>query len=311
MEYIRKETKETKESKESKEKGKKTRKRGGRKIGKGMRGTVYSPPLKCAEGDDHKWSSTNFVSKDISDTYLEKEYKNSFLVKELDPDGEWSITAEHACTIRHTQEDTNWVPGGLKHQLIFKNGGKDLYSLLLKPGQSGDVNKYMNGLNDAGQNDPAVFMKLEPSGINNLIRQLHKILPKLDILNSKYIHRDLHFGNIVTDGTPRLIDFSSLESVASKIKTSRQLFDKCFTKNSDASECLFTKVIIDTFIEDQARADDVKSLWSELYILLDSKWVKSVYPKRFKFWVDKYEDLGRFVQPRSDYINSILYAPIS
>jgi hypothetical protein len=237
MEYITKKRKD-------KGKSKKTRKRGGRKIGKGMRGTVYTPPLKCAEGDDDKWSSTNFVSKDISDTYLEQEYKNSFLVKELDPDGEWSITAEHACTIRDAQEDTNWMPGDLKRQLIFKNGGKDLYSLLLKPGQSGDVDKYINGLNDAGEDDLTVFMKLDPSGINNLIRQLHRILPKLDILNSKYIHRDLHFGNIVTDGTPRLIDFSSLESVSSKIQKNGQLFDKCFTKNSDASECLFMKVLM-------------------------------------------------------------------
>ena len=297
-------------------KKKKTRKSGGRKIGEGMRGTVYSPPLKCAEGNDEKWSSNQFVSKNIYEENLEQEYKNSFLVKELDPDGQWSIVAEHACTIKDTQEDTNWIPGnslneGPTRQLIFKNGGQDLYSLLLKPGQSGNVNKYINGLNDAGEEDATVFMKLDPSGINNLIRQLHKILPKLDILNSKYIHKDLHFGNIVTDGTPRLIDFSSLESVADNIKSERKLFDKCFTKNGNASECLFMKVLIDTFIEDQARAHDVKSLWIELHMLLDSEWVKSVFPKRFSLWLKKYEDLSRFVQPRSDYIVSMLSVPIS
>jgi hypothetical protein len=291
-------------------KSKKTRKskRGGKRIGKGMRGTVYSPPLKCAEGDDDKWSSTNFVSKDINDEFLELEYKNSFLVKELDPGGEWSITAQYACTIRDTQEETNWVPG-LKRQLIFKNGGNDLYSLLLKPGQKGDVSKYINGLNDDGHSDITIFEKLDPVGIKNIIRQLHKILPSLDILNTKYIHGDLHFGNIVTDGVPRLIDFSNLESVADRKKKLAKSFSECFHSKTGLG-CDLLNARIDALNEDVAKAVDVKMLWFELYILLESKWVQTVFPDKFKTWLKKYRDLGRLVQPRSDYIASILYASL-
>ena len=288
----------------------KTRKIGGRKLGHGMRGDVYVPPLKCAEGDDAQWGSTDYVSKDINPDFLEQEYKNSFLIKELDPRGTWTISALHACTIKKSQENTNWRPGEKTHQLIFKNGGKDLYSLLLKPGFSGDSNKYINGLDDKGKEDPSVYDRLDMRGVSNVIQHLHRILPKLDILNEKYIHGDLHLGNIVTDGfTPRIIDFSSLRPVSELLKEAEKDYNSCFKLTKPNDKCMIFNIRLPMLIDDAAKSKDVMALWTELYMLLDSKWVKSAFQGKYTEWLQKYEDLYRFVSFRSDYINSMLYVP--
>lgn len=288
----------------------KTRKIGGRKLGRGTRGDVYVPPLKCAEGDDEQWASTGYVSKDIHPDFLEIEYKNSFLIKELDPRGEWSVTALHACTINQTQENTNWRSSEKTHQLIFKNGGKDLYSLLLKPGFSGDSYKYINGLNDEGQKDTSVYERLDMRGVSNVVQHIHRILPKLDILNKKYIHGDLHFGNIVTDGfTPRIIDFSSLRPVSELFKNAEKDYNSCYRLINTFDNCIFNSNRLHLLIEDEAKSKDVETLWSELHMLLESKWVKLAFHDKYTEWLQKYENLTRFFAFRSDYINSMLYAP--
>jgi hypothetical protein len=288
----------------------KTRKIGGRKLGHGMRGDVYVPPLKCAEGDDTQWASTDYVSKDMYPDFLESEYKNSFLIKALDPRGEWSITALHACTIQKTQENTNWQPGEKTHQLIFKNGGKDLYSLLLKTGFSGDSNKYINGFDDEGYEDTRVYDRLDMGGVRNVVQHIHRILPKLDILNEKYIHGDLHFGNIVTDGfTPRIIDFSSLRPVSELLKEAEKDYNSCYKPTKPYDKCMTFNIRLPLLIDDTAKSKDVMALWAELYLLLDSKWVKSAFKGKYTEWLQKYENLYQFVSFRSDYISSMLYVP--
>jgi hypothetical protein len=288
----------------------KTRKIGGRKLGSGMRGDVYVPPLKCAEGDDKQWASNDYVSKDIHPDFLEIEYRNSFLIKALDLRGEWSVTALHACTINQTQENTNWRSGEKTHQLIFKNGGKDLYSLLLRPGFSGDSNKYINGFDDEGNEDTRVYDRLDIGGVSNVIQHLHRILPKLDILNEKYIHGDLHFGNIVTDGfTPRIIDFSSLRPVSELLKDAEKDYNSCYKLIKPYDKCMTFNIRLPMLIEDTAKSKDVMALWAELYLLLDSKWVKSAFHDKYTEWLQKYENLYRFVSFRSDYISSMLYVP--
>jgi hypothetical protein len=288
----------------------KTRKIGGRKLGHGKYGDVYVPPLRCAEGDDKQWASSNFVSKDIHPNFLESEYKNSFLINELDPHGEWSITALHACTIKPSQENTNWTPGEKTHQLIFANGGKDLYSLLLKPRFSGDASRYINGFDDDGKEDQRVYEMLDKTGVSKIIQHLHRILPKLDILNEKYIHGDLHFANIVTDGfTPRIIDFSSLKPVSKLMKDVEKEYMSCFTPTEPIRKCIEFHIKIPMLIEDTAKSKDALTLWAELYNLLDSKWVKHTFPGKYTAWLQNYENLSRFVGFRSDYIKSMLYAP--
>ena len=169
---------------------------GGKKLGEGTSGAVYSPPLKCQEGDDDTWANPKYASKTIFEDDLEQEYRNSFLVKQLDPKNNWSLTALHACTIRKSQPNANYKPAVQTRQLIFKNGGKSLADLLVKPGAQGHWSEYIR--------EAAKFKHLEPKALPIVIKQLKKILPGLEQLNTKYVHSDLHVGNVVTDGkTPR------------------------------------------------------------------------------------------------------------
>jgi hypothetical protein len=63
-------------------------KRGGKKIGEGVFGQVFRPPLLCKDGSDKKWQTPNYISKTMYKAAAEQELHNSLLVKELDPHGE-------------------------------------------------------------------------------------------------------------------------------------------------------------------------------------------------------------------------------
>jgi len=291
-----------------------TRKVGGKKLGEGQFGTVYSPPLKCLEGNDDQWETPEYVSKTMFERALENEYRNSFLVKELDPHNDWSVTALHACTINPTQTNANYNHGESTHQLIFKNGGKSLYDLLLKPGQKGDVTQYINGINDSGvsdsvKNDKSVFQKLNPDGLSKLIIQVKKILPGLEILNTKYVHGDLHLGNIVTDGTnPRIIDFASLQTLERKIEAEKKYLYNCVTLNPK-SECVWLNERLQLLVNDEAKSRDIHSLWQDVHSLLESKWVKQTFPGKYTAWLTKYEDLTRFINLCPEYVLSLMNIP--
>lgn len=286
-----------------------TRKVGGKKLGEGNFGTVYSPPLRCLEGDDDPWATPEYVSKTMYESALEKEYRNSFLVKELDPHNNWSITAVHACTINPTQANVNYTHGEPTHQLIFKNGGKSLYDFLLKPGQTGQTEKYINAINETGANDKTVFQKLNPDGLAKVVEQVKKILPGLEILNTKYVHDDLHLGNIVSDGTtPRLIDFSSLQSLERKINDEKKYMFKCLTVNPK-SECVWINERLNLLIIDEAKSRDIQMLMLDIYTLLNSIWVRQTFPNKYTSWLKKYEDLTRGIGLCPEYVLSIMNIP--
>lgn len=279
----------------------KTRRTGGKKLGQGTRGAVYSPPLKCQEGDDDTWATPKYVSKTILDEHLETEYRNSFLVRELDPKNKWSLTAIHACTIRKSQPNVNYKPGLQTRQLIFKNGGKSLADMLVKAGVQHEWYSCIN--------DPAKFIHLEPKALPIVIKQLKKILPGLEQLNAKYVHNDLHFGNIVTDGkTPRIIDFSSMQPVDKKIAEEKKLMSKCIRVKKDAV-CSWVPERLQLLVADKAKSSDIQTIWLELYDLLSSPWVTVTFPNKYTEWTTKYNDLSRFINLSPEYFLSIMNVP--
>ena len=275
---------------------------GGKKLGEGTRGSVYSPPLKCQEGDDDTWATTKYASKTMLDDHLETEYRNSFLVKELDPKNKWSLTALHACTIRNSQPNTNYKPGLQTRQLIFKNGGKSLADMLVKTGVQHHWSSCIN--------DPAKFKHLEPKALPIVIKQIKKILPGLEQLNAKYVHKDLHLGNIVTDGkTPRIIDFSSMQPLDERIAEEQKLMSKCITVKKDDDACSFLPERLQILVADEAKSRDIQTLWSELHELLSSPWANATFPDKYTAWTTKYNDLSRFVNLCPEYIISIMNVP--
>jgi hypothetical protein len=282
--------------------------KGGSKIGQGKFGTVFSPPLKCGDGANVKWASTKYVSKTTTEDSLEREFVNSLLIKKLDPNGDWSVTAEHACKIAPGQNSKNYDPGESNtHQIIFKNSGVNLYDLLLKPGVKGDVLYYKDGLLENGAENLSAFSNLDPNGLSLLIKQLRLLLPKLAILNQTYVHGDLHLGNIISDGTtPKIIDFDTLISVETRVLEQTKLYYRCLTVKKG---CEWVKEQIDKCILDEVRSLDVMAIWTELKILLNSKWVQTVFPGKYDVWLSKNEGRSRGRMFRADYEMAILNCP--
>jgi len=173
------------------------------------------PPLKCS-GSEAKYN-TQYISKIFTTENnnvdgLYKEYANGLLVKELDPDGVWSITPEILCPLDKTQENANFLMkpvGKYKHQIVYRHGGVALESLLKRIGER---DEYTTSGPDQRPYDVTAF-KLYVGLFKNLLT----LLPKLHV---KYIHGDLHTNNILfdpEDGQLRLIDFGRLETIQDNV----------------------------------------------------------------------------------------------
>jgi hypothetical protein len=270
--------------------------KGGKRIGQGANGAVFSPALSCV--DDFLNGSKNkskYVSKVMNKDDAEREYNKSQLVRELDPLGKWSITAEKICPVGLTQDNANFTYKSDDYQILYKNGGVSLWRLILKSGSVEYVLNYLNGQTFDGDSDEKVFLNLNTEGLPVLIKAVKKLLPGLNILNKVYLHSDLHFDNIVYDGTAcRLIDFMRLE----KLKESME---------SDLSEPGLSdrdKLVI----EDEWRSLDVSVLFYTLLSVLKSKWVAQTFPGHFTSWLEQYGVPGRN-RFRSDYLVAILTVP--
>jgi len=282
----------------------KTRKIGGKKIGQGAFGRVFSPPLTCKSGT--KTYGDGFVSKILDERFIEEEYANSNLVREMDPEGLWSVTAEHVCELADAQENANYVKDTETHQIIYRHGGVSLFDLLLKPGVYGKTHLFVNGERERDVEDHSVYDLLDPDGLSRLIHATKGIIGGLDILNTKYLHGDIHLGNIVYDGhRSRLIDFPSLKRIEERVRIQRKAFTECIQINKKKEICSYVGSVIDAAVEDIAASGDVRDLLDDLQKLLRSEWVTQTFPGRFDAWLEKHKRC-RF---RSDYVYAILDCP--
>lgn len=275
--------------------------RGGKKIGEGSFGKVFAPPLKCSNAS--KTFGEGYVSKIIRAEHVKQEYETSILIRAMDPEGAWSVTAEDICNINEEQENANYVKNSETEQIIFKHGGINLFDLLLKEGFSGRAEIYANGANDEGQEDPSSFKKLNPERLSTFIFAVKNALPAIEQLNEKYVHGDLHLGNIIFDGrSSKLIDFASIKPVEPMIAKEMSNMEKCI--NPQCHLYSLIKVIARDF----AVIDDIRTVWEGVYKIIRSDWVYATFPGKFNSWVTKYERLftGGL---RSEYALSIYELP--
>lgn len=270
--------------------------RGGKRIGQGANGAVFSPALSCKETSlNISKNSRGYVSKVMNREDAEREYNKSMLVRELDPSGKWSITAEKICPVGLTQDNANFTYKSDDYQILYKNGGVSLWKLILKEGSTNYIQNYLNGQTFDGDSDDSVFLKLNTSGLPVLIKAVKSLLPGLNVLNKVYLHGDLHFDNIVYDGTVcRIIDFMTLEKLKESMKS-----DLGEPGLSDRDKLV---------IEDEWRSLDVSVIFHTLLSVLKSKWVAQTFPGHFTSWLEQYRipGINRF---RSDYLVAILTVP--
>jgi len=251
------------------------RKKGGKELGKGRYGYTYRPSLKCAKSEKTINTSSDHVSKifereDNRDDGLYKEYTNGLLVKELDPDGIWSITPELMCPLDKTQENANFKrknASKFKQQIIYKYGGVTLDSITTR---IGEWNSYTAEGPDERKYDLEAF-KMHIA----LIKTLLDVLPKLHV---KYIHTDLHDNNLLfnpDDGKLRLIDFGRLESVIVAATRLKQA-----AKNGDTTS--------DEIYIDRAKQVDYKKVYDNISSLIwhfgETKSLPGFFDKWYKDW---------------------------
>jgi hypothetical protein len=288
-----------------------TRKRGGRKVGHGTEGEVYTPPLRCDGEKNLEWQSPDYVSKVTDSDGVKQEYIASFRVRQLDPLGEWSIHAEQKCEISPKQTDTNYkTAADRREQLIFKNGGSSLLDYLLdNGGRPEHFDFYLQGIDEGGDPDPRAYSYLKYEHLTTVIELIQRLLPKIDILNTTYLHGDLYIGNIVYDGDrPRIIDFGQLSSIDTEVEKAlsrwNELGVSALVKGHPHQEYL-----IERSTRDNASASDMASLYHNLLMILASKWVKTQSGGRYEDWLRKYRD-PRILHFRSDYKVAIMEIPV-
>jgi hypothetical protein len=155
--------------------------------------------------------------------------------------------------------------------------------------------------------DPRAFEQLHPEGLSIIVEQVKRIIPKLNILNKRYCHGDMHLKNIVTDGTnPKLIDFDSLRSVEELYKEEKELMFNCLKLKPN---CSWLTVRLESCVLDSVRSDDIKRLWSSLINIFESEWVKETFHGKYDTWLKNIAPMKDKQCFRSDYILSILEIP--
>ena len=297
--------------------------KGGKKIGHGEYGNVYSPVLKTVNHSESEFLGADYVGKVLNEKDAKLEWANSMKIRELDPVGMWSVTAEKMSPILEKQNNSDFAKSETNRktrknkfiknisdpdpellfypsttQLIYKNGGKSLATMLTKSGV--DIFD-VTDVND-------VYIDRLP----DFIKATKLIIPGVDILNTKYIHQDLHPGNILWDGTrARLIDFSEMETIEERFIAKKKNFignlEKLGLKPRSGNSGLQLYDVmmdrIDRFMLEDATKYDVERLHQNLQILLSMDWVKEIFPGKYDNWLKK-EPFSR-----CDYIQTILSTP--
>lgn len=177
-------------------------KRGGRRLGKGVTGIVYSPVLACENGSDVPYKGPGFVGKAIPETSIKSEI-HDIPIAELREYADFIILPLHYCLLNETQTNENYIKNIVptttyttgphigrtiyyNYQVIYRNGGQSALELLTA---------------DRSNHGP-------------IINAIRAFITKLLLFNRKFIHSDLHLGNIVFDGSViRMIDLETIERV--------------------------------------------------------------------------------------------------
>ena len=301
------------------------RTRGGKKIGHGEYGNVYMPLLKNVNHSEKNYTE-GYVGKVMNEADAKIEYTNSMKVRALDPEGLWSITVMAMSRLANSQNNANFgrseqnrktkknkfiKNAGLNNpdplllfkpsttQLIYKHGGKSLAGLLTKSGT------HVFG-------DTFDVSDINVEKLSEFIQACKSIVPGLNALNKKYVHQDLHLGNILWDGkTARMIDFGEMVTIEERFAAKKKNFVGNLEalglrkRTGNAGLQLYDVIMdrIDRIIMEDAVKYDAYVIHENLHGVLNMDWVKERFPGKYDTWLA----LDPF--SRCDYIQAILSVP--
>lgn len=174
-------------------------KKGGKYVGKGTYGCVFSPAVQCLNHSNRKRNRT-FYAKSVGKVFTDiQEYKNEKdnyhdTVKKLDPDHLFTVNMREGCQIGELSKADRTNPcQGLRPrlpQLVYTDGGPSLRMWASK--NKGNVAAFIK-----------FFKHLNPV-LTGLTQMIHK----------NYVHHDIKLDNILYNNTKvSLIDFGLMTSV--------------------------------------------------------------------------------------------------
>jgi hypothetical protein len=276
---------------------------GGKKIGEGSYGKVFRPPLQCLRPSP-QFDSSKYISKVLALEDLDKEMAASDILKNLDPEGIWSIRSEHFCTLGLKQDNANYNESvSEKYQVVYKYGGVDFDHLMFKEGASSLDDNFYKYINDS-----EMWSKLSKDGFVLIARLIKELLPNLRKMNEEMYHCDLHFGNIVYDGqNARLIDFGVFKTRENLIIQMRKAWENRYLSYGVVPGAAMAYVLqdLEPLIENQAFTTDIETIYRHLHAIINSGWGKSVFKDVYKYWRIKHIGIPRSYDEFYDAIMDI------
>ena len=256
------------------------------KINEGSFGSVYRPPVRC----DGTVYDDRYVGKITGEEDVEAEIRAGALIRKLDPDGLWSITAIKACNVNPSN-----VNEGFTNQLIYRYGGVPLVDLMMA-----DDSKFEYYMLD----EESEWDRLSVSGFDKMIQLIAEFLPNLEKLNDLYQHNDLHLKNLVYDGEKiRMIDFATLINNRDLKKELAKLKRRQYTEYGVGKNHIENVMNnVDRLLDDDVKQTDIYQLFKAIFMILESPWGEAKLNRKYKYWMsfnrraNTYEKLMRAIR---------------
>lgn len=292
---------------------------GGAKIGEGAYGLVYRPPLHCIRPAP-EYNSDAYISKVLLEKDMIKEMNASDYLSELDPDETWSIRASHGCILGLEQENSNFKSDkDAQYQVIYKYGGRTFETLMLVDDERGDmdlragVSSNATRSNRSGSyrsvsmgrshvnfidylNNSSKWAMLSADGFILVIHLIKELLPHIKYMNDTIFHCDLHFGNMLYDGTSaRLIDFGIFRNKKDRHADVKARWMKEYLDYGVQPAAMpYVMEDLAPLIDAEVENTDLFTLYKGLRLVIDSEWGKTMFKKTFKYW-----RIDNLVRPRT------------
>ena len=297
---------------------------GGAKIGEGVYGRVYRPPLHCIRAKP-EYNSNGYISKVLMQHDMVKEMNASDYLSELDPEESWSIRARHGCVVGLDQENANFKSDkDAQYQVIYKYGGRAFDALMLVDGVNIGSRAMANArvsrssasgssasgssassssnmvLSDVGfigyLYNPSKWAMLNPDGFMLIIRLIKGLLPHIRHMNETMYHCDLHFGNMLYDGTTaRLIDFGLFRNKKDRRADVKAKWMKDYLDYGVKPGAMpYVMEDLEPLIDAEVENTDLFTVYQGLRLVIDSDWGKTIFKKTFKYW-----RIDNVVRPRT------------
>ena len=228
-------------------------------LNEGGFGKVYRPPLPC----DGRTFTNSHVGKVTDEVSVMQEMAASRAIRRYTDWADWACPAIYTCKVSGSDDE----------QIVYRYCGTPLQNLLMRHGT------YEDGyLLDEDSPD------LVADGFDQMVRLIIDFLPRIQTLNRRYIHGDMHLRNILQkNGICYMIDFATMVPLRVAFEKAVRLVTRDLKGARPEEIAAFLESHADE-IADEVQMEDVGYILRALVTILDSPWGKK-HLKKYKFWL--------------------------